>query len=79
MRTLTRSRPTPGRFRQVYLSPDRRGAAVDADAWRCWRGLGCRTVGRDRRVGDALMLPGDVSRSTRTDVARSRDDFADAS
>ena len=67
-------------FRQVYLSPDRRGAAVDADARALLARLSAAgpSAATDH-VGDALMLPGDVSRSSRTDVARQfGDDFADA-
>ena len=67
-------------FRQVYLSPDRRGAAVDEDARALLARLSAAgpSAATDD-VGDALMLPGDVSRSTRTDVARQfGDDFAEA-
>jgi len=53
-------------FRQVYLSPDRRGAAVDADARALLARLSAAgpSAATDH-VGDALMLPGDVSRSSR--------------
>jgi len=58
-------------FRHVYLSPDRRGAAVDGDA----RTLLARLAGEGpeadvERMGDPLMLPRDLERSTRTDIGR---------
>ena len=67
-------------FRQVYLSPDRRGAAIDADARTLLARLSAAgpSAAIDR-LGDALMLPGDVAGSSRTDVARQfGDEFADA-
>ena len=67
-------------FRQVYLSPDRRGAAVDDDARKLLARL---TVAGPSAaiddVGDALMLPREVERSSRTEVARQfGEEFADA-
>lgn len=58
-------------FRQVYLDPERRGSSVEDDA----RGLRERlsSAGSDSTVeslGDSVMLPHDIPRSTRTDVAR---------
>ena len=67
-------------FLQVYLSPDRRGAAVDADARLLLARLSAAgpTAAIDH-VGDVLMLPGEVGNSSRTDVARQfGDEFADA-
>ena len=67
-------------FRQVYLSPDRRGAAVDADARALLARLSAAgpSVAIDR-AGDALMLPLEVDSSTRTDIARQfGEEFADA-
>lgn len=67
-------------FRQVYLSPDRRGASLEADGRRLLAQL--RAAGPDVDVttaGDRLMLPQDVARTTRTDVARQfGEEFADA-
>jgi PPIC-type PPIASE domain len=67
-------------FRQVYLSPDRRGAAVDADARVLLAQLSA--AGPSAKIdhaGDALMLPGEVGSSARTDVARQfGEEFADA-
>lgn len=67
-------------FRQVYLSPDRRGAAVDADARRLLAQLSAAGPSAPiDRVGDALMLPAELNASSRTDVARQfGDEFADA-
>jgi hypothetical protein len=67
-------------FRQVYLSPDRRGAAIDADARMLLARLAAAgpSAAIDH-VGDVLMLPGEVSHASRTDVARQfGDEFADA-
>ena len=68
-------------FRQVYLNPERHGASLDADA----RALVARLEGAAgaaadvTTLGDSLMLPQDVTRSTRADVARQfGDGFADA-
>jgi len=47
-------------FRQVFLSPDRRGDAVEADAKALLRRL--ETLGADAdidRIGDSIMLPGE--------------------
>ena len=67
-------------FRQVYLSPDRRGAAVDEDARALLAQLSAAgpSVEIDA-AGDSLMLPREVERSTRADVARQfGEEFADA-
>ena len=67
-------------FRQVYLNADRRGAAAEAQA----RALRERLAGARPDVaidglGDAVMLPAEVPRSTRAEVARQfGDEFADA-
>jgi hypothetical protein len=67
-------------LRQVYVSPDRRGAAADADATALLAKL--NAVGPDAPIddlGDTLMLPRDLERSSRTDVARQfGEGFADA-
>lgn len=58
-------------FRQVYLDPERRGAAAEDDARRLREKLA--SAGSDTTVeslGDSVMLPHDVPRSTRTDVAQ---------
>jgi hypothetical protein len=67
-------------FRQVYLSSDRRGAAVDADARKILAQLlAAGPAAAIDHVGDALMLPREVERSSRTDVARQfGEEFADA-
>lgn len=67
-------------FRQVHLSPDRRGRAIEADA-RTLRDRLSRSP-RDVAIdalGDSVMLPRDVPRSTRRDIARQFGEaFADA-
>lgn len=67
-------------FRQVYLSPERRGDAVDADAGKIVAGLAAS--GPDAPtdgLGDPLMLPSDVERTSRSEVARQfGDEFANA-
>jgi PPIC-type PPIASE domain len=67
-------------FRQVFLSPERRGNSLDRDAGRVLEQL--INAGPDAvtdSVGDATMLPSDVPSSSRTDVARQfGDEFADA-
>jgi hypothetical protein len=67
-------------FRQVYLSPDRRGASVDADARRILAQLSAAgPAAAIDNAGDALMLPREVERSSRTDIARQfGEEFADA-
>jgi hypothetical protein len=66
-------------FRQVYLSPDR-GPTLDQDARRLLAEL--ERLGPDARldtVGDRLMLPQEVERASRTDIARQfGEDFAEA-
>jgi hypothetical protein len=65
-------------FRQVYLNPERRGTFVEEDARRLRERLS--SSGSDRTaetLGDSVMLPHDLPRSTRTDVARQfGDEFA---
>jgi hypothetical protein len=65
-------------FRQVYLNPERRGTSVEDDARRLRERLA--SSGSDRTaeaLGDSVMLPHEVPRSTRTDVARQfGDEFA---
>lgn len=67
-------------FRQVYVSPDRRGAKVDEDARKLLVQL--TAAGSSVEIdtaGDPLMLPHEVERSRRTDVARQfGEEFADA-
>jgi len=67
-------------FRQVYLSPERRGADIEDDARRLVARL--QTTGATAAatpVGDSQMLPEVVERSTRTEVARQFGEaFADA-
>jgi hypothetical protein len=57
-------------FRQVYVSPDRRGAATERDARILLAKLSAS--GRDipSNIGDALMLPRDVERSTPSSIAQ---------
>ena len=67
----TYSLDTEVAFRQVCLSPDRRGASLDADA----RALRVRLsrAPADAAIdalGDSVMLPQEVTRSTRTDIER---------
>jgi PPIC-type PPIASE domain len=66
-------------FRQVYLSPERRGGSIAQDAQILVAKLSAAGKRVDlSTVGDSLMLPVDVERSTRTDVARQfGDEFAD--
>jgi PPIC-type PPIASE domain len=66
-------------FRQVYLSPDRRRATLESDARRLVEQLASAGPGAAvDSMGDSLMLPTDVRRSTRTEVSRLfGDDFAD--
>jgi hypothetical protein len=66
-------------FRQVFLSPERRGAALEADAraLRATLAAGGPDVAIEVR-GDRLMAPSDVARSTRSEIARLfGDGFAD--
>jgi hypothetical protein len=67
-------------FRQVYVSPDRRGAAADADARNILAHLSLAgpSVALDA-IGDPLMLPNEVPLGSRTDIARQfGEEFADA-
>ena len=67
-------------FRQVYVNPDRHGASAETEA----RAILARLVAAGEAAaidtaGDPLMLPHEVERSRRTDVARQfGDEFADA-
>jgi hypothetical protein len=67
-------------FRQVYLSLDRRGASAEGEAQRLRNQLS--RSGPDTAIewlGDSVLLPQDVPRSTRADVARQfGNNFADA-
>lgn len=67
-------------FRQVYLNSDRRGARTESDGRRLLEQL--TAAGPEANlaaVGDSLMLPNEVVRSTQTEVARQfGEDFADA-
>jgi hypothetical protein len=59
-------------FRQVFVNPTRRGAAAEGDARRLLARL--RSAGPDApiaRVGDPIMLPSEVERESRGDIARS--------
>jgi hypothetical protein len=67
-------------FRHVYLSPDRRRGTIDADARALLLQLSsvgpAATTGE---LGDPLMVPSEIPRSTKTDVARMFGDaFAEA-
>jgi hypothetical protein len=65
-------------FRQVYVSPSRRGASAEADARAILARL--RAAGgkaRIDRLGDSSMLPQEVDLAPRSDVARTfGSDFA---
>lgn len=67
-------------FRQVYVSEDRGGAAAEAEAGRILAHL--ESAAPDVTIdamGDRLMVPQEVTRSTRSDVARQFGEaFADA-
>jgi hypothetical protein len=67
-------------FRQVFLSPDRHGAGVEVAAVSLRETLARH--GADAPIdtlGDAVMLPPELLRTTRADVARQfGDEFADA-
>ncbi|MCI0634440.1 MAG: peptidyl-prolyl cis-trans isomerase, partial [Actinobacteria bacterium] len=65
-------------FRQVYLSPDRRGDAVERDAKKLLEKLSAAGSEVPADVGDPSMLPRDVERSARGSIAREfGDGFAD--
>ncbi len=66
-------------FRQVYVSPDRRGPAAEADAKALLARLTAAGPTADiEALGDPLMLPREVEGSTRSDVGRQfGEEFAD--
>ena len=65
-------------FRQVYMSPDRRGDSVERDARKLLEKLSAAGGEAPAAVGDPSMLPQDVERSTRSSIARAfGDSFAD--
>jgi len=65
-------------FRQVYLSPDRRGESAERDAKRLLATLSTANADLPADVGDASMLPVEVELSTRRDIASQfGDSFAD--
>ncbi len=65
-------------FRQVYLSPERRGESVEGDAKRLLARLSAGSGDVPADVGDPSMLPADVEISTRRDIASQfGDSFAD--
>jgi hypothetical protein len=58
-------------FRQVYLSPDKRGKSIAGDAEKMLRQLSAAGPEVDSgRLGDPLMLPQQVSFSSRSDISR---------
>lgn len=58
-------------FRQVYLNPDKRGDSIAGDAEKMHRQLSAAGPEVDiGRLGDALMLPQEMSLSSRSDVSR---------
>ena len=57
-------------FRQVYVSPDRRGDAAERDAQILLAKLSAQGADVSTDVGDRLMLPRDVERSSRSSIAR---------
>jgi hypothetical protein len=67
-------------FRQVYVSEDGRGPAAEAETRRVLAQL--QATGPAAKIdtmGDRLMVPQEVARSTRSDVARQfGEEFADA-
>jgi hypothetical protein len=56
-------------FRQVYLSPERRGASAEGDAKRLLARLPVASGDLPADVGDPSMLPVEVERSARRDIA----------
>lgn len=65
-------------FRQVYLSPDRRGDSVEREARKLLEKLSAAGSDVPADVGDPSMLPQDVERSPRSSIARQfGDGFAD--
>ena len=66
-------------FRQVYLSPDRRGDATERDAKILLAKLSAGGEDVPANIGDSLMVPRDVERSPRSSIARQfGEEFADA-
>ena len=67
-------------FRQVHLSPDKRGTSLDGDARRLLDQLSnAPPETAIDSLGDAVMLPQEVARSTHADVAAQFGaEFADA-
>jgi hypothetical protein len=58
-------------FRQVFLSPDRRGEAVETDAERLLRRLESLGPGADiERLGDSIMLPAEFELAPLTVASR---------
>jgi len=58
-------------FRQVYLNPDRRGESIVGDAEKMHRQLSAAGPEVDiGRLGDALMLPQEMSLSSRSEISR---------
>ncbi|MEN8751197.1 MAG: peptidylprolyl isomerase [Desulfobacterales bacterium] len=58
-------------FRQVYLNPDRRGESIAGDAEKMLQQLSAVGPAVDiGHLGDALMLPQEVSLSSRSEVSR---------
>ena len=65
-------------FRQVYLSPDRRGKSAEGDAKRLLALLSAASGDVPADIGDPSMLPVEVERSPRRDIASQfGEDFAD--
>ena len=56
-------------FRQVYLSPDRRGQSVDRDAAALLVKLAAAGAEAAAGAGDSVMLPEEVALSTRSNIA----------
>lgn len=65
-------------FRQVYVSPDRRGEATERDAKILLAKLSAAGKDVPANIGDALMAPRDVERSSHSSIARQfGEEFAD--
>ena len=65
-------------FRQVYVSPDRRGDATERDAKMLLAKLSAGGEDVPTNVGDSSLLPRDVERSPRSSIARQfGEEFAD--
>ena len=67
-------------FRQVYVSPDRRGPAAGEEARRILAQLAAAGPAAPiEAMGDVLMVPSEVERSSRDEVARQfGEEFAEA-